>query len=191
MAMQVLHWQSNQGEIDMTELAQKLTDEVKIFVAGGDPQPMLETMLQLSRTDIYGQAAVRYLMKTGKWQFDASFEPAIAHLFGYFPERTPLDSATYVEATRQIIKDAWDYEIEAADWMGQRNKMLEEVANRKKTVRLDPSAKAEKPVKEATAKSGSKSFKTLAEAKTKKVAGVDTTLASKRLQKVIAIQRDE
>jgi hypothetical protein len=187
----VLHWQSNQGEIDMTELAQKLTDEVKVFVDGGDPRPMLETMVQLSRTDIYGQAAVRYLMKTGKWQFDAGFEPAIAHLFGHFPERTPLDSATYTEATRQIIKDAWGYEIEAADWMGQRNKMLEEVAARKKTVRTAPSVKAEKPVKESTAKSGSKSFKTLAEAKTKKIAGVDTTLASKRLQKVIAIQRDE
>ena len=162
------------------QISPQIVTGVKAFLESGD-RSFLNELKGLERTDITGQAIVRYLMQLKHWPFtpDSDFAQTLEYFFGHFPERTLLEPAEYQATTFSLIKDAFDYEcVVVVPEVRERPAVVEKPA--RKTSRK-PATVPDSHVEESEGESGSRSFKTLRE--------MDTTGASERLKQVIAIQR--
>lgn len=157
----------------MVAINHELATQVRLFLEAGD-KSFLDTLNGLDRNDIEGQAVVRYLMQLKHWPFtpDSGFSDALNHLFGEYPERAKRDAEEYRTTTYALIKDTFDYEC------------IVVVPEPRPEPAEKPAAK--KPAARKPSRASNPSSRDESDAIS---SDIDTTGASDRLKKVIAIQR--
>lgn len=157
----------------MVAINHELATQVRLFLEAGD-KSFLDTLNGMDRNDIEGQAVVRYLMQLKHWPFtpDSGFSTALDHLFGEYPERTKQKAEEYRETTSALIKETFDYECIVVV-PEPRPEPTEKPAAKKPAARKPSRASNPSSHDESDAVSSD----------------IDTTGASDRLKKVIAIQR--
>lgn len=162
----------------MVAINLSLADDVKEFLDSGD-RAFLTHLLMSPRDDIESQAVVRYLMQIKHWPFtpESDFAKALDHLFGEYPGRVKRDPKEYQDTTFALIKETFGYEC------------IVVVPEPRPEPKPNPGKVTRRPkmVKEETVEeegeSGSRTFKSLNNS------DIDTTGASERLKRTIAIQR--
>jgi hypothetical protein len=154
-----------------------LRHQTRALLDGGD-KTLLVTLRGLERSDLAGQAVVRYLMQIKHWPMTPGGEAATAleHLFAHHPERAALDPQTYRDETSRMIMEAFNYECVHVEPQPRPEPKPNpgKVTRRPRMVREEDT---EGGATELTSRS--------------KTSQPDTSQASDRLKKVIAIQRGE
>lgn len=154
----------------MVQINTSLTSDVKEFLASGD-RNFLSHMKASNRNDIECQAVVRYLMQLKHWPLtpESEFAEVMEHLFGEYPERKKRDPKEYQATTFDLIKSSFDYECVEIIPAPAPVTTVEEKPKGRKT------KKSTKPIEP--------------EDHHEPESDIDTTGASDRLKRVIAIQR--
>lgn len=152
------------------QIRKPLILEVNNFINTGD-RSFLKTLKALDRNNIEGQAVIRFLIQKKLWTFvsDSDFSDLLDHFFGYYPERLVTKPESYRQQTFDMIKSAWNYEC------------VVEILESKVEVREKPKEKKSTPLPDRDEKITKSSSKAI----------LDTTGASDRLKKIIAIQRGD
>jgi hypothetical protein len=148
----------------------EIVSGVNLFLESGD-RGFLTLLKDLERTDIRGQATIRYLMQLEHWPFtpDSEFAGLMNHFFADFPERNHPSPEEYQATTKALIQEAWNYTCQVI------------VPTPKEPVEKSETKKAPAPRKTSTRK--------MVASNEEDISGISTDGASERLKKVIGIQR--
>lgn len=166
----------------MVAINGELATGVRLFLESGD-RGFTGLLMNMDRNAIEGQAVVRYLMQLKHWPFtpESEFSAALDHLFAEYPGRTKREAQEYQDTTFQLIKETFDYEciVVVPEPRPEPKPNPGKVTRRPKMVKESETEGGAQDEGE----SGSRTFKSLNDS------DIDTTGASDRLKKVIAIQR--
>ena len=165
----------------MTELEMAIVRQTKDLAEGKNQgHELLDSLLGVDRENITGQSAIRYLLQIKLWDLTPTspFAPAMQHLFGQYDGKPRVEPEVYRAKTRDLIRDLWGFECIEAPLTPE---VVRESSPHKSTTKKKAPAKKPAPrkVKEVPSRAGGQDIST----------DIDTTGASSRLKKVIAIQR--
>jgi hypothetical protein len=167
---------------EMLEVEQTIVDRTKAVAEGSDDAgSLVEALLSVDRESITAKAAVRYLLQVKRWDLtpESAMAPAMEYLFASYEGKPKPEPEVYRAQTRDLIRTLWGFECVEVPLTPE---VVREPAPEKK-----PAAKKKAPAKKPAPR---KSKPSISEPDSQDIrTDIDTTGASSRLKKVIAIQR--
>jgi hypothetical protein len=166
----------------MVEVEETIVSQTKAIADGSDDaSALVEALLSADRESITAKAAVRYLLQVKRWDLtpESPMAPAMEHLFASYEGKPKPEPEVYRAQTRELIQALWGFEVVEVP-------LTPEVERKEK-----PEPKAKVPKKKAPArKPAPRKVRETTEPSGQDISvDIDTTGASSRLKKVIAIQR--